>query len=55
MDEAKTRYGNTRWEVGKVFPYPEGCMDRYDIPGHWLQCRYEAGILYLNRMEHTYM
>ena len=24
MDEAKTRYGNTQWEVGKVFPYPGG-------------------------------
>ena len=24
MDEAKTRYGNTQWEVGKVFPYPVG-------------------------------
>ena len=21
MDEAKTRYGNTQWEVGKVFPF----------------------------------
>ena len=24
MDEAKTRYENTQWEVGKVFSYPVG-------------------------------